>query len=121
MVVVSHTAMSSIYSRLSSTEDFIDADNEDRGVTLPPRVIAPVSVRSAGPSTFERTVSAIADQYAHHPDRQTGPHHDDKGSAEETAEASSLVLLDPIGIWGSIREWMFDDLRYEILLDRIDF
>ena len=121
MVVVSHTAMLSIYSRLSSIEDFIDADNEDWGVTLPPRVIAPVSVWSAGPSTFEHAVSAIADWYAHNPDRQTGPHHDDEGSAEETAEASSLTLLDPIRIWGSIREWMFDDLSYEILLDRIDF
>ena len=72
-------------------------------------------MQSAGPSTFERAISAIADRYAHNPNRQTGPHHDDEGSAEETAEASSLALLDPIGIWGSIREWMFDDLSYEIL------
>ena len=63
----------------------------------------------------------IADWYAHNLDWQTDPHHNDKGSAEETAEASSLALLDPIGIWGSIQKWIFDDLSYEILLDRIDF
>ena len=72
----------------------------------------PVSIRSVGPSTFKRTVDAIADQYAH---------NNDEGSAEETAEASSLMILDPIGIWDSIWEWMFDDLSYESLLDRIDF
>ena len=121
MVVVSHTAMLSIYSCLSSTEDFINTDNEDWGVTLPPQVIAHVSIWSVGPSTFECTVSVIADRYAHNPDWQTGPHHDDEGSAEETAEALSLALLDPIGIWDSIWEWMFDNLSYDILLNRIHF
>ena len=112
-VLVSHIAMLSTYSHLSSTEDFIDPDDdEDRGVTLPHRAIAPVSIWFAGPSTFKRAVDAIADWYAH---------NDDKGSAEETAKASSLAILDPIGIWDSILEWMFDDLSYESLLDRIDF
>jgi hypothetical protein len=108
-----------IHAYLVRTADFIDIeDDEDRGATLTPRAIVPESTES---STFEHAVNAIADQYAYSPDRQIGPHHDDEGSAEETVEASPLMLLDPIGIWGSISEWMCNDLSYETLLDRIDF
>ena len=33
----------------------------------------------------------IADRYAHNPDQQTGPHHDDEGSAEETVTIFSFL------------------------------
>jgi len=58
--------------------------------------------------------------YAHNLDRKLDPQRNDRDSVEETTEAL-LTLLDSIGIWSSIWEWIFNDLSYEVLLDRIDF
>lgn len=100
---------------------------------MPPSRVYPVS-QNAGPSTYHNAVDSItrrfmpssladlddAEYYRRH-DEFYGMDSNDEEDDEERDENSNMKVLDALGIWGAIQEWMFGTMNYPSLLELIAF
>lgn len=72
------------------------------------------SVPAADPSRYAQAINAISQQY------ESGGVEDEEGEGDEVTD-EGLEVLDDIGLWEAVGDWLSGALNFEYLMRMLDF